>query len=76
MNAIFAFLIFFFYDVTGIVLLAFYNYPSLSTIMPKKLAGLYRDDGLAILRNSSGPNTDRNKKKVVKLFKNTIKNYH
>ena len=30
----------------------------LSTIIPKEPAGLYRDDGLAILRNSSSPNTD------------------
>ena len=40
----------------------------LSTIIPKDLTGLYRDDGLAILRNSSGPNTDRIKKKIIKLF--------
>ena len=26
----------------------------LSTIIPKDLTGLYRDDGLAILQNSSG----------------------
>ena len=41
----------------------------LSTIIPKKLAGPYRDDGLAILRNSSGPNTDRIKKRIIKLFR-------
>ena len=40
----------------------------LSTIIPKLLAALYRDDGLAILRNSSGPNTDRIKKRITKLF--------
>ena len=40
----------------------------LSTITPKELAGLYRDDGLAILQNSSGPNTDRIKKRIIKLF--------
>ena len=40
----------------------------LSTIIPKELAGLYRDDGLAILRNSSGPNTDLIKKIIIKLF--------
>ena len=39
-----------------------------SPIIPKKLAGLYRDDGLAILRNSSGPNTYRIKKRIIKLF--------
>ena len=40
----------------------------LSTIIPKKLAGLYRDNSLAILRNSSGPNTDQIKKRIIKLF--------
>ena len=40
----------------------------LSTIIPKDLTGLYRDDGLAIFRNSSGPNTDRIKKRIIKLF--------
>ena len=40
----------------------------LSTIIPKDLAGLYRDDGFAILRNSSGPNTERIKKRIIKLF--------
>ena len=40
----------------------------LSTIIPKDLTGLYRDDGLVILRNSSGPNTDRIKKRIIKLF--------
>ena len=40
----------------------------LSTIIPKKLAGLYRDNGLAILRNSNGPNTDQIKKRIINLF--------
>ena len=40
----------------------------LSTIILKELAGLYSDDGLAILQNSSGPNTDRIKKRIIKLF--------
>ena len=39
----------------------------LSTIIPKDLAGLYKN-GLAILQNSSGPNTDRIKKRIIKLF--------
>ena len=30
--------------------------------------GLYRDDGLAILENSSGPHTDRIRKQLIKLF--------
>ena len=43
----------------------------LSTITPKDLTGLYRDDGLAIFRNSSGPNTDRIKKMNYKTFPKT-----
>ena len=30
--------------------------------------GLYRDDGLAVLRNISGPKTEQLKKKLIKLF--------
>ena len=30
--------------------------------------GLYRDDGLAVVRNASGPNVDKIKKKVIKIF--------
>ena len=42
----------------------------LSIIIPKELAGLYRDNGLAILQNSSGSNTDQIKKRIIKLFQN------
>ena len=49
----------------------------LSTIIPKELAGLYRDDGLTIRRNSSGYSTDRIKKKNYKtLPKTRFENYH
>ena len=41
----------------------------LSKQLPKQAIGLYRDDGLAILRNASGPNTERAKKAIVKVFK-------
>ena len=40
----------------------------LSTIISKKLAGLYRNNCLAILRSSSSPNTGRIKKRIIKLF--------
>ena len=30
--------------------------------------GLYRDDGLAVLNNISGPKTDRARKPLIKLF--------
>ena len=49
-------------------LVGLFHLHEISTIIPKDLAGLYRDDGLAILRNSSGPNTDRIKKRIMKLF--------
>ena len=49
-------------ELVGLVLLH-----ELSTIIPKELTGL-RDDSLAILQNSSGPNTDRIKKGIIKLF--------
>ena len=51
------------YELVGLFLLH-----ELSTIIPKDLAGLYRNNGLAILRNSSGPNTDQIKKRIIKLF--------
>lgn len=41
----------------------------LSKLVDKKCFGLYRDDGLGVLRNLSGPQTERKKKAIVKLFK-------
>ena len=35
----------------------------------RKTVGLYRNDGLAILHNSSGPATERIRKKLIKTFK-------
>ena len=37
--------------------------------MNKKNFGLYRDDGLGILRNTSGPKADRKPKNIIKIFK-------
>ena len=37
--------------------------------MNKKDFGLYRDDGLEILRNTSGPEADRKRKSIIKIFK-------
>ena len=34
--------------------------------------GLYRDDGLGVLRNLSGPETERLKKIFVKIFKECV----
>ena len=41
----------------------------LSKHINKNHIGLYRDDGLVILRNTSGPETEKLKKKLQKLFK-------
>ena len=37
--------------------------------MNKKDFGLYRDDGLGILRNTSGPEANRRGKSIIKIFK-------
>ena len=37
--------------------------------MNKKDFGLYRDDGLGILRNTSGSEADRKRKNIIKIFK-------
>ena len=37
--------------------------------MNKKDFGLYRDDGLSILRNTSGPEADHKHKSITKVFK-------
>ena len=41
----------------------------LSNILDKDLVGLYRDDGSAIVRNLSGPEIERKRKAIIKLFK-------
>ena len=35
-----------------------------------KLVGLYRDDGLSYFENISGPDSEKMKKKLFKIFKN------
>jgi hypothetical protein len=41
----------------------------LKNIIDIKDLGLYRDDGLGILRNLSGPDIDRKRKKIISIFK-------
>ena len=41
----------------------------LSNILGKHILGLYRDNGLAIIRNLSGPENERKRKAIIKLFK-------
>ena len=38
----------------------------------KNYVGLYRDDGLGILRNLSGPQSERLGKEIIKIFKKCI----
>ena len=37
--------------------------------MRKENAGLYRDDCLGILRNLRGPEAERIRKRIIKIFK-------
>ena len=41
----------------------------LSNILDKDLVGLYRDDSLAIVRNLYGPEMEKKRKAIIKLFK-------
>ena len=41
----------------------------LCKLMNKKNFGTQRDDGLGILRNTSGPEADRKRKSIIKIFK-------
>ena len=50
-------------------LVGWYLLDKLLHITGKLNTGLYRDDGLAFLRNTSGPDTERLRKKIIKLFK-------
>ena len=40
----------------------------LLNIIPAKDLGLYRDDGLTVLRNKSGPKMERTRKNIIKAF--------
>ena len=49
-------------------LVSLYLLYHLAKIFGKEAVGLYRDDGLAILRNASGPDAKRMRKKVTEFF--------
>ena len=49
-------------------LVGLYLLHHLAKIFGKEAVGLYRDDGLAILRNASGPDAERVRKKVTQFF--------
>ena len=65
------------YELVGVYILHL-----LTTVMRKEDVGLYRDDGLGILRNSSGPEIERKRKQIIQIFKScglniTVKtNFH
>ena len=46
-----------------------YLLKKVSNIVDKKSIGLYRDDGLAILQDLSGPQIERKHKDIIKMFK-------
>ena len=50
-------------ELVGLFLLS-----GLASIIGKSNVGLYRDEGLAILENTPGPDTERIKKKIIKFF--------
>ena len=50
-------------------LVGIYIQNKLCKLMNEKDFGLYRDDGLGILRNTSGPEADRKRKNIIKTFK-------
>ena len=50
-------------------LVGIYIQRKLCKLINKKDFGLYRDDGLGILRNTSGPEADRKRKSITKVFK-------
>ena len=50
-------------------LVGIYILSRLSNIIDKNDCGLYRDDGLLVLRNANRQKIDRIRKKVIQLFK-------
>ena len=59
-----------FYDGTEVCKpVGFYLLNKLSNVVDKESIGLCRDDGLGVLRNLLGPQTERKKKAIVKVFK-------
>ena len=53
----------------GAELVGIYILTRLATIIKKSDCGLYRDDGLVILRNVNGQQIDRTRKNIIKIFK-------
>jgi len=51
------------YKLVGLFLL-----DKLANILSRKNVGLYRDDGLAVIKGSSGPKMESIPTKIIKLF--------
>ena len=49
-------------------LVGLYILDKLSNVTDKNNIGLYRDDGLGILNNLSGPEMERTRKDITKIF--------
>ena len=54
-------------EICELVRIFFQN--KLCKLMNQKNFGTQRDDGLGILRNTSGPEADRKRKNIIKTFK-------
>ena len=50
-------------------LVGIYILSCLATIVKENNCGVYRDDGLVILRNINGQQIDRTHKNIIKIFK-------
>ena len=53
-------------------LVELYIQSKLEKILPKSDFGLYRDNGLALLRNLNGQETEKVRKKIVRVFKDIV----
>ena len=49
-------------------LVGLFLFDRLVSVLGKENVGLYRDDGLAVLRNNSGPMMERIRKKITRVF--------
>ena len=50
-------------------LIGLYIQSKLETVLPKSNFGIYRDDGLALLRNLNGQETEKVRKNIIRVFK-------
>ena len=53
-------------------LVGLYIQSKLEKILPKSDFGLYRDDGLALLRNLNGQETEKVRKNIIRVFKDIV----